>query len=186
MWDGINKDPLIKGIIIITIALIVLGFAFNIMFGSNYYSMMPSNGLEPQGLLSFLAKLLLFVSGIGFIISIIVCLIKDSGVINNNQKSEFKEDKPCDKVCYHCGFNMQDDWTCCPKCGNGAEKQEASAEKVSIKAPVEADREAKEVEQEEQNIIERVEKDDIVERLYQDDKNSYKKNNKRNKKNSSD
>lgn len=190
MWEYINKGPLIRSIIIIIIGLIVLGLAFNIMFGSNYsslmydnhYSVMPSYGLGSQSVLAILAKILLFVSGIGFIISMTVCLVKNFSIIDNSPKSECNADRLNNKVCNHCGFDMQVDWKCCPKCGDDAKKQETSAEKVNNEVSIEAD---KETQEKKQDIVESIEIDDVVERLYQDDKNKNKKNNQKNKKHSS-
>jgi RNA polymerase subunit RPABC4/transcription elongation factor Spt4 len=159
MFDKIKNDPILKGAVIIVISIVVFGLIYMLfggIFGNgNTYSMNANNTMGYQNnvngfglasVLTFLLKLLIFISIIGLLVAVFMFVKqnyseqigKSVSIFKSKEESFVNCPKCSNKVpdkskfcpscgeqlkseCKKCGTEVNAEWKCCPNCG--AEKE---------------------------------------------------------------
>lgn len=102
MWSGMDlKDPMVKGVAGIIVALLAIWLIFSLFSGmSGYRPMMGYGYANPMiGFLKFLLALFIMTGLLGVVM-----------FLYNQQKPK--------ELCPSCKAPLKEEWKCCPSCGS--------------------------------------------------------------------
>ncbi|AOT69161.1 double zinc ribbon domain-containing protein [Geosporobacter ferrireducens] len=123
MPESFKNDPVLKGASVLLLSLLALGVItvlFNSMFGFSprfYYAQGNGYGFGGTSLMFILARLLLLISGIGFVVAIVFSLRENHKKLNIKNISLLKSKEQAQVICSTCQNKTVEEHEFCPNCG---------------------------------------------------------------------
>jgi RNA polymerase subunit RPABC4/transcription elongation factor Spt4 len=141
MFESIKKDPVLKGITMVglaIVALVLIYYLFSSMFGlgnssgmmagNNGYVMMSATGNSYgiSDLFVVLLKIFLVAAVIGLVVGLIMFIKQSYGNEIIQRVSSVKNINKSSVTCPHCGTQTSENYKFCPQCGEKVKEECAS------------------------------------------------------------
>lgn len=173
---SLNLKSIMIGLIIVIVVIFALSSSGTFVPSGqavgyfNIYHMNQGYQFSTFSILAVLAKILMFISGLGVIVGLTTYFINVSKTINYkivdvNQVNRTEQEK-----CKNCGMSIYKDWICCPKCG--ADRQSTDISDVGVISKIMNDKE-KELSEEEQKEMKAI--NEVYNNIHKVNKNKNKK-----------